>query len=62
MESKELCRYHLEALNNLHAAYEVWKSASDVTWNEYLEHLEGIDATGRWILDVVDYIKQRNDL
>jgi len=61
MESKDLCRYHLEALNNLHAAYERWKSASGVTWIEYLKQLEQIEVTGRWILDVVEYVRQQND-
>jgi hypothetical protein len=60
MESEDLCRYHVEALQNLHAAYEEWNSASGVDWNEYLECLERIEVTGRWILDVVRYIRQRD--
>ena len=62
IESKDLCRYHVEALNNLHAAYEGWKSASGVDWNEYLENLENIEVTGRWILDVVEYVRIRDGL
>jgi hypothetical protein len=61
IESEDLCRYHTEALNNLHAAYEGWNSASGVSWNEYLDQLGKIEVTGRWILDVVEYIRQRND-
>jgi DNA topoisomerase-1 len=62
IESEDLCRYHLEALNNLHAAYEVWDSASGVSWKEYLVQLEKIETTGRWVLDVVDYVRKQNDL
>jgi DNA topoisomerase-1 len=62
IESEDLCRYHVEALQNLHAAYEGWKSASGVDWIEYLEGLEKTEVTGRWILDVVEYVRQRDGL
>ncbi|MHA2025616.1 MAG: hypothetical protein ACW98U_06905 [Candidatus Thorarchaeota archaeon] len=60
MEADELCRYHLEALNNLRAAYDGWNTASGVSWNEYLEQLEQIDETGRWIIDVIEYVRQQD--
>jgi DNA topoisomerase-1 len=61
-ESGDLCRYHIEALNNLNAAYEGWNAASGVSWSEYLDQLVRIEVTGRWILDVLEYVRQRNGL
>jgi DNA topoisomerase-1 len=57
-----LCRYHLEALNNLRIAYDGWKTATGLEWESYLEKLVLIEETGRWVIDVIEHIKQRNDL
>jgi hypothetical protein len=55
----DLCRYHLEALNNLRVVYDAWKKASEVSWEEYLERLEQIEETGRWVVDVIEYVRQQ---
>jgi hypothetical protein len=60
IESEDLCRYHAEALINLHASYEVWDSASGASWDEYLAQLEEIEATGRWILDMIEHIRKQD--
>jgi len=61
IEAKDLCRYHLEALGNLRGAYDGWNTASGLSWNEYLEQLEQLDETGRWIIDVIEYVRQQDN-
>ncbi len=56
----DLCRYHLEALNNLRIAYDGWKTATRLDWENYMEKLLLIEETGRWVIDVIEHIKQRN--
>ncbi|MFW9792716.1 MAG: hypothetical protein ACFFEE_00310 [Candidatus Thorarchaeota archaeon] len=56
----EFCRYHLEALNNLKVAYDGWRTATGMSWEEYMEKLEQIEETGRWVIDVIDHIRQQS--
>ena len=55
----DLCRYHLEAMINLRAAYGGWKTATGLGWVEYLERLVHIEETGRWVVDVIEYVIQQ---
>ncbi len=57
----ELCRYHHEASNNLSAAYEGWKEATGINWEDYLVRISQIEETGRWVLDVIEYIMSQDD-
>jgi hypothetical protein len=57
----ELCRYHLEALNNLKTGYDGWKKATGMNWEDYMEKIVHIEETGRWVLDVIERIKQQDD-
>jgi hypothetical protein len=50
------CKYHQEALENLQAAYEDWKKASGVSWEEYIESICRIDEAGQWVHDVAEQI------
>ncbi|MHA1944349.1 MAG: hypothetical protein ACW96M_08140 [Candidatus Thorarchaeota archaeon] len=60
-KENELCRYHLEAMNNLRAAFGGWKTATGLGWTEYLERLVQIEGTGRWVVDVIEYVNQQDD-
>ena len=62
LKESEYCHYHQEALDNLQSSYENWKKASGVSWNEYIEILCQIEETGRWVHDVAEIIKSRDDL
>jgi len=57
----ELCRYHLEASNNLRVAYEGWKEATGINWEEYIVKIAQIEETGRWVIDVIEYITSQDD-
>ena len=53
----DLCRYHQEALDNLHSSFEIWRKASGVSWEEYIKVLCEIDETGHWVREVAEQIK-----
>jgi len=55
------CRYHQEALDNLQSSFENWREASDVSWNEYIQLLCQIDETGRWVREMAEEIKAKDD-
>lgn len=57
----ELCRYHHEALNNLRIAYEGWKKATGINWEDYMVKVAQIEETGRWVIDVIEHITSQND-
>jgi hypothetical protein len=56
------CRYHQQALDNLQSSFKVWKKASGVSWEEYIEKLCQIDETGQWVQDVAEQIRSGDDL
>ena len=57
-----LCQYHQSALDNLHASYENWRKASEMSWDEYIEKLCQLEETGRWVFDVAEMIRSGDDL
>ncbi|MFW9805296.1 MAG: hypothetical protein ACFFFK_01045 [Candidatus Thorarchaeota archaeon] len=62
LKENSLCQYHQTALENVHSAYESWKSASGINWEEYIEKLYELEETGQWILDVIEQIRSGDDL
>jgi hypothetical protein len=62
VNGSDYCRYHQDALDNLQSAYEHWRNANEVSWEEYIERLCQIEETGRWVLDVAEHIKSGDDL
>ncbi|MBY8996708.1 MAG: hypothetical protein KGD60_03165 [Candidatus Thorarchaeota archaeon] len=58
----DFCRYHKEALDGLQSSYELWRKASELSWDEYIEKLCQIDETGRWVLDVAEQIRSGDGL
>ena len=62
LKESDLCRYHQDALDSLKSSYELWRKASEVIWEEYIEKLCQIDETGRWVLDVAEQIRSGDDL
>jgi hypothetical protein len=53
----DLCRYHHEALDNLKEAYELWRDASSLSWEEYIDTLCQLEETGQWVFDVANQIR-----
>ena len=58
----DFCRYHQEARDCLQSSYELWRKASGVSWEEYIEKLCQIEETGRWVLEVAEHIRSGNGL
>ena len=58
----EFCSYHQTALENLKAAHEKWETAAGLSWEEYLIKLRDLEDTGRWIVEVIEFITQQDGL
>ena len=58
----EFCTYHQKAFNNLKEMHEKWEKASGLSWEGYLDKVSTIDHTGRWIIEVIEFITQQDDL
>ncbi|MHA1769667.1 MAG: hypothetical protein ACTSV3_07430 [Candidatus Thorarchaeota archaeon] len=46
---------------NLKTNYEKWKIAASVDWDEYLEQVRGLDGTGIWVKEAIDYLRSVDD-
>jgi hypothetical protein len=58
-----LCEYHDTALGNLQKGFERWREAIDgLTWEEYIDRIQNLDGTGRWIREVIESIRSQDDL
>lgn len=62
LSSDHFCEYHETAYANLRSAFERWKSSAGVTWNEYLDQVSQLESTGRWVIEVIEYLKTQDDL
>ena len=51
--SKNLCTYHLQALNQVIESYNTWHKILGITWSEYLVKLLKLKGTGEWVKDIV---------
>ena len=60
-EENAYCSLHLRAYRNIIDKFEVWKQASDISWNEYLIEIQKNSLTGVWAKEVIkDLIKGEN--
>ncbi len=48
-----LCRFHYFALKRLVGRFEVWQTATDIEWVEYLKQVDGNPLSGVWVRDVI---------
>ncbi len=53
---EEYCPFHKKAHDNLVSAYEGWKKAMGVGWEEYLELVSKNPNTGVWALEVCQHL------
>ena len=52
---RQYCEYHYEALQSLQGHYEAWKkSYGEISWIEYLNRLQKISHTGKWVKQVIE--------
>ena len=58
---RKYCEYHYKALQSLKVHYEVWKkSYGEISWIEYLNRLQKISHTGKWVKQVIE-IELKNE-
>ena len=51
------CDIHQKAYDNLREKYEIWKYATNLTWDEYILELLKNEYTGNAVKEVIEYIK-----
>jgi len=61
--SLSLCKYHYQAYLNIKKKYPIWKERMNVSFEEYLNLLEKNPYTGKWVKEVIKYVKRlRSDV
>ena len=58
----EFCAYHQTAFDNLKEMHAKWETASGLSWEAYLNKISDLENTGRWIVEVIEFITQPDDL
>ncbi len=56
--SLSLCKYHYQAYLNIKKKYPIWKERMGVSFGEYLNLLEKNPYTGKWVKEVIKYVKR----
>lgn len=54
-----LCRFHLEALEKLRAAFNEWHKRDDIDCIEFLRKVSRLKSTGRWIREISEYFAKK---
>ncbi|MBN2335346.1 hypothetical protein JXL21_07265 [Candidatus Bathyarchaeota archaeon] len=52
VEGSVYCDRHMAAYDNLEKAYAKWRVALEVNWEEYLEKVQKLPGTGKWVKEV----------
>jgi hypothetical protein len=55
-KENEYCSLHLKAYQNICAKFEVWKKASEVSWEDYLVEISKNSLTGVWAKEVAKHL------
>ncbi len=53
---ESFCIDHESAYKNLLAAFDDWKKALKITWENYLERISKNDNTGMWAKEVAEHL------
>ncbi len=59
-EGSNYCENHLSAYINLKEAYNEWKKAMDITWQEYLKKVIENENTGEWVRELAIHLLNEN--
>lgn len=54
-DGQTLCRYHVMAQTVLQEKFEEWRTAQDMSWEEYLKEVLEAEDTGAWVKDVIEH-------
>ncbi len=58
---RRYCHLHDKAYENLVKGFEVWKSAMDIGWSDYLKRVAENQNTGRWVAEVCKDLLSREE-
>ncbi len=59
-DAEGFCKYHTDARVKLREMFESWRNAyGEIDWENYLGLVFEADATGTWVLEVIEFIKTR---
>jgi hypothetical protein len=56
IKEKGYCSLHLKAYQNLCEKFDVWKKASEVSWEDYLAVISKNSLTGLWAKEVAMHL------
>ena len=62
MDDDLYCEYHQVAFRKLEEGWEGWKRALDLDWKNYLLQVYEVEGLGRWIQEVIDYIRSQESI
>jgi len=55
------CEAHEMAYRNLKGKYEEWRSAMDITWEDYLREVLKNPLTGVWVKEVAEHLLSKSE-
>lgn len=56
LDGEEFCKRHKKAYLNIKQAFNDWKKALDISWDEYLNKLIENKNSGKWVKEVAEYL------
>jgi hypothetical protein len=59
---EKFCSYHETAFDNMKEMYAKWKTAAGLSWEDYLNKISDLEATGRWVREVIEFITLQGGL
>ncbi len=59
--AENFCKYHKWAYESLKRVFQEWTRAINISWEDYLREIGSLDTTGRWVLDVIEYLNSQDD-
>ncbi len=56
IKEDDYCSLHLKAYQNICLKFDVWKKASEVSWEDYLVEISKNSLTGVWAKEVAKHL------
>ena len=54
------CKLHTKAYENIVERYELWKTALEICWKDYLKGIIKNTGTGEWAKEVASHLVEKN--
>lgn len=53
---EEYCKPHFRANKNIFDKFDLWKKATNISWDKYLIEIQKNSLTGEWAKDIIKYL------